>query len=116
MTTWNLTPHGLVLCRLDGSTQEIPASGHVVRLATTEEPHEDVAGLPCVSTVYGELTGVPLEVAPGDVLLASSMVADRVANKYPACRVLVPDTGPTAVRDAAGRIHGVRQFRRVAVS
>jgi hypothetical protein len=114
MSTYNLTPHDIVVYYgTAGGARNIPASGHVARLAMTSEPAGIVDGLPCVCTVFGALSGVPAGVEYMDVLIVSSLAADAVAREYPGVTVLVPDTGPTAMRNESGQIAGVTQFRKV---
>jgi hypothetical protein len=112
-TTYNLTPHDIVYYAPDGTARNIPASGHVARLAMTSEAAGMVDGLRCDRVVFGALSGVPADVEYCDILIVSSLAAEAVADDYPGVTVLVPDTGPTAVRDGSGRITGVTQFRLV---
>ena len=112
-TTYNLTPHDIVYYAPDGTARNIPASGHVARLAMTSEAAGMVDGLRCDRVVFGALSGVPADVEYCDILIVSSLAAEAVADDYPGVTVLVPDTGPTAMRNEAGQIAGVTQFRLV---
>lgn len=112
----NLTPDTInVVDGVDGETvHTIPASGQVARvvtallnLGTLGLPGGVV--LPVVSTVYGDVTGIP---APGgEKFLVSSLVLDRLGPEYRG-QAFAPDTGPTAVRKD-GQVVAVRQFRTV---
>ena len=71
----------------------------------------DVKGLPCVKAEYGPISFVggaaPVE---GETVIVSTIVAPRLKEARPDLTVLVPDTGPTCVRDENGRIIAVRRF------
>lgn len=113
----NLTPHAIgVVDGVDGETiHQIPASGQVARVAATPVIQGTIGlpggvVLPVTSTVYGDVEGVP---APGgEKFLVSSLVLDRLGFEYRG-QAFAPDTGPTALRNAAGQIVAVRQFRTV---
>ena len=110
MNIINLTPHTINVADKDGNIiREIKPSGTVARVSTKEAPAGEIDGIPVVETKFGEVEGLP-EPQDGTVFLVSSIVRSAV----PALRtdVLVPDTGPTAVRDEQGRIVAVRRFRR----
>lgn len=113
----NLTPHAIgVIDGVDGETiHQIPASGQVARVAATPVPVGTIGlpggvVVPVTSTVYGDVTGVP---APGgEKFIVSSMVLDRLPVEYRG-QAFAPDTGKTAIRDDAGQVIAVRQFRTV---
>lgn len=110
----NLTPHGLSVHLPDGTVREIPAEGATPRLAEITATADPVDGIPVVSTTFGEVVGWPTDLAEGDVMIVNSLIGDAVAERL-GIIVYSPDTGPTsAVRDAAGRIVGVRRLRRHA--
>lgn len=113
----NLTPHTInVVDGTDGETlHAIPASGQVARVATASVL-QGTLGLPggvvvpVTSTVYGDVEGIP---APGGgKFLVSSLVLDRLGPEYRG-QAFAPDTGKTAVRNDAGQVVAVRQFRTV---
>ncbi len=113
----NLTPDTInVVDGVDGETiVALPASGQVARVATasvlqgTLGLHGGLV-LPVVSTSYGDVEGIP---APGgEKFLVSSLVLDRLGPEYRG-QAFAPDTGPTALRNAAGQVIAVRQFRTV---
>ena len=113
----NLTPHTInVVDGVDGETLvALPASGQVARVATTPLNLGTLGlpggvVLPVVSTVYGDVTGIP---APGgEKFIVSSLVLDRLGPEYRG-QAFAPDTGPTAVRKDDGQVIAVRQFRTV---
>ena len=102
----NLTPHEIVV-----AGRIIPASGEVARVSVSYidlTPHEDI---PVVSSVFGEVQGLPPR-ALGTVYIVSGMVRSALEGKRP--DVFSPDTGPTAIRDDAGRIIGVTRLIGIA--
>ena len=102
----NLTPHTLNVHTPSGVV-DIPTSGTVARVATTETPCEEVAGIPVTRTVFGEVTGLP-EPHEGVFLVVSLLV--RTAAEA-AGRVDCLSPGPL-VRDADGRPVGCRGLTR----
>lgn len=108
----NLTPHALHIHLPDGTVREIPAEGVVPRLAEVTEPADPVDGIPVVRTTFGDVVGWPHDVAADDVVIVNSLIGDHVADRL-GLTVYSPDTGPaSAIRDAQGRIVGVRRLRR----
>lgn len=97
----NLTPHLIrVMCPETGEVVELPPSGLVARVTTTETVvgFEIVGTLrvPTVAKVFGQVEGLPEGWFPGsDRLLVSGMVAAAMPGVF---GVYAPDTGPTAVR------------------
>lgn len=102
----NLTPHVLNVHTPDGVV-DLPASGQVARVATSETSVGEVAGVPVTTTTFGEVTGLP-EPAPG-VWLVVSMLVRTAAEAAGRRDVLSP--GPL-VRDAEGRPVGCRGLTR----
>lgn len=116
MTVRNLTPHDLVIYN-DAEEEvrlpvEIPGgvrvTEHTRRVGDVRVGEE--SWVPLVETTFAGAASLPAPV-PGVTLIVSEIVA----RAHPARADLVcPDTGPEgAVRDAAGRIIGVRRLRRV---
>ena len=110
----NLTPHEVVV--LDDANNivlRVPPSGKVARVATKEELVGTVNGVPVFRTTYGAIEGLP-EPEPGTVYIVSLLVLQALqAHKIKRDDVVAPNTSPTpngAVRDAQGRIIGVRSF------
>ena len=54
----NLTPHAVVLKKVDGTLETIPSSG-VARVSTSFEVQRIVRGVIVGETTYGEITGLP---------------------------------------------------------
>lgn len=112
----NLTPHAIgVLDGVDGVTvHTIAPSGQVARVAATPVVQGTLGlpggvVLPVVSTVYGDVEGIP--PVGGEKFIVSSLVLDRLGVEYRG-QAFAPDTGPTALRKD-GQVVAVRQFRTV---
>ena len=102
----NLTPHAVNFC-VDGNVLTIPASGQLARVSVQTVPTGEVInGIPVMSSVYGNVEGLP---APQDgvVFLVSTLVAGRVTDRND---VFVPND---FVRDDQGRITGCRSLGRI---
>lgn len=97
----NLTPHLIRVMNPDtGEVVELPPSGLVARVTTTEEVvgFEIVGTLkvPTVRKTFGEVEGFPKGWFPGSSrVVVSGMVASAMPGVF---GVYAPDTGPTAVR------------------
>lgn len=110
----NLTPHPI---RLVGETEvEIGPSGLVARVkAVTETVGEvvldDGTKFPIVRTKFEGLEGLP-DPEPDTFFVASTLVA-QAASRLGRHDILAPDTGPeSAIRDADGKIVGVRRLQQ----
>ncbi len=95
----NLTPHLIrVMNPETGEVVELPPSGVVARVSTTEVVGGyTVIGtlkVPVMRKVFGEVVGLPDEGTTPCIV--SGMVAAAVPNRV---GVYAPDTGPTAVRE-----------------
>lgn len=111
MTTFcNLTPHAVTIVSDDGDAITIAPSGTIARLSTRDQDAGTIAGIPIVVRRTAAITGLP-DPVPGHVYIVSAMVAEAAAGRTD---VLAPDTGPTAIRDADGRITAVRRLVRYA--
>ena len=93
----NLTPHTIrVMNPETGEIVELPPSGVVARVSTTEEVVGTVTigtmVVPVMRKVFGEVVGLPED---GQPCIVSGMVAAAVPGW---AGVFAPDTGPTAVR------------------
>jgi hypothetical protein len=106
----NLTPHTINIVGADGTVAKVyPPSGQQARVSSRAEVVGAVDGVPIVRTVFGELSGLP-EPQEGTLFIVSSVVAQAVAGRDD---VVAPDTGPeSVVRDAEGKIIGVRRFQK----
>jgi hypothetical protein len=118
MTTYNCTPHTIVVrrdvivsVRNPGTDLVIQPSGWVVRLETEQiRAGETDDCVPIVRTRTLKVTGWPPEAVSGDIVIVSSMVAQTAAAKEQAFTVVAPDTGPTAIRED-GQVVAVRGFQ-----
>jgi len=102
----NLTPVAIVIETPSGQ-RVLEPSGRVARLNTVQEPDESVDGVECVRTRIREVLGLP-EATVGVVYVVSPLVG-QFAHRHD---VVCPDTGPTAIRDADGKLIAVRQMQR----
>jgi len=103
----NLTPHTVVVRTADGDIK-IEPSGRVARVAVTQEVIGHVDAIPIVRSVFGQVEGLP-DPEEGTIYVVSTIVAQAVPGRPD---VVAPDTGPTAVRDDAGRIAAVVRFQQ----
>ena len=103
----NLTPHAVVI-RVGEAEVVLPPSGTVARVTTEEVVTGTVSingvEVPVVTVKYGEPQGLPPE---GVECIVSALVRGAVPGRK---GVYSPDTGPTAVRDEAGRIVAVTRL------
>ena len=110
----NLTPHEVVVYDASGNVVlRVPPSGRVARVATREEMIDRINGIPVFKTTYTEVEGLP-DPEPSTVYIVSLLVLQALqAHGIQRSDVVAPNTSPTpngAVRDAQGRIIGVRSF------
>jgi hypothetical protein len=106
----NLTPHEVVVLDANNVVLRVPPSGQVARVAVKEELVGTVNGVPVYRTTYGAIEGLP-EPEQGTIYIVSLLVLQAMAGKR--SDLVAPNTSPTplgAVRDAQGRIIGVRSF------
>ena len=108
----NLTPHDIKILFEDGTTLNVPASGEVARVASTNDTvggvMTDGGTVPIKAVTYGEVTGLPKYDPEKSVYyLVSSLVAARVPDRRD---VLVPGD---FVRDEKGNIIGCKSLNRV---
>lgn len=118
----NLTPHVITVFTSsqapEGPKVEIPAAPTGARVATNRVAlaalEVDGQEVPTVGTSYGEIVGLPAPEA-GTMLVVSMVVAQAALAAGRDCSdLLQPDTSPQgAVRDAEGKILGVRALVRV---
>lgn len=109
----NLTPHAIVIQSTEG-THTLPPSGSVARVATVEEPAGTVlldgVEVPVVRRRFGSVEGLG-DYGPDRPVVVSALVLEALrASGAPTSGVYAPDTGPTAVRDAEGRIVAVTRL------
>lgn len=101
----NLTPHPITI-RVGGVDTTIQPSGTLARVSSTEYVVGtcQLTGAEIVRREFGQVTGLP---ADGADCLVSALVLSAVPGRP---GVFAPDTGPTAVRDAAGHIVAVTRL------
>ena len=118
MNVINLTPHPCVIFDVAGTTKiaTLSPSGQVARVKTAATASGSIsvgAEVPVVETTYGNVEGLP-EPQDGAMYIVSVLVV--TAQRMQGVRradVVAPDTGPdSVVRDADGKIVGVRRFTR----
>ena len=96
----NMTPHPLNII-IDDVTLTLDPSGTVPRVASDNV----VVGPGIVTTKLGDVDGLP-DLVPGKLLVVSALVRMALPDRDD---LVGPDTSPQgAVRDADGRIIGVR--------
>ncbi|MCI4407531.1 MAG: hypothetical protein JHC26_00430 [Thermofilum sp.] len=110
----NLTPHELVILDENNNViARIPPSGVVARVQSREELIGYINGIPIFKTVYGNIENLP-DPEPGVVYAVSIVVLTALKEKgIKRTDVISPNTNPSrfgAVRDAQGRIIGVKSF------
>ena len=107
----NLTPHEVVVLNdANNVVLRVPPSGQVARVSAQEKVVGTINGVPLVKTEYGEVQGLP-DPQQGTIYIVSLLVLQAMAGKR--SDLVAPNTSPTplgAVRDAQGRIIGVRSF------
>ncbi len=113
----NLTPHEINL-DLNGARfgiapfRDEDGNPKTARVAVENAPMYPLwvdnwsMSIPVVTPIYGEVEGLP-EPQPDTVYIVSLMVAQRVPWRTD---VFAPDSGPTAIRNAAGQIEAVTGF------
>jgi hypothetical protein len=103
----NLTPHEIVVRLPDGTERVYPPSGTVARVATYETSAADIDGIKTAYRRTGKVEGLPLPLT-GPVLVSGMVLAELEGVDG----VFAPDTGATAIRDAAGHIVAVTRLIR----
>lgn len=100
----NYTPHEVVIFNNNGDVVlSLPSIG-VARVTSQSLPKTEIDGIPVVETVFGEVSGLP-EPEDGTFYIVSQFVIAALPTRTDLLR---PDTGPTCVRDADGKIIGVK--------
>ena len=75
----NLTPHEVVLQKLDGSFESIPSSG-VARISTYFKVERIVRGILVGETVTGEITGLP-DPAEDTLYIVSALLVKELPER-----------------------------------
>lgn len=119
MNIVNLTPHTIVVASsIDNVIAKYPSVGNA-RVSTSSTVIDSVNGIDIVTTVYGEVEGLP-EPVEGTIYLVS-MVVGNIPSIRERKDVLCPDTSPVASirypkgyeidgKDMSGLIFGVTRF------
>lgn len=102
----NLTPHSIVVRVPDGDIT-FPASGTVCRVTTNQVEVAKADGVAIMATSYSGIVGLP-DAEAGVYYIVSGIVRSALGTDRP--DVVSPDSGPSAFRDAEGRIVAVRAF------
>ena len=104
----NLTPHAIVIRRADGDWT-LPPSGSLARVTMAEYDAPAIDGVPVVTRQAGHVTGLVRDAAGLPVpCLVSAMVLAALPTGTP--NVYAPDSGPTAIRNAAGQVVAVTRL------
>lgn len=110
MTIINLTPHTINVVDANGLPLASLESAGVARVSTTAVDAGNIGEIPIVSTVFGEVEGLPLP-EEGVIYVVSALALSALAGSR--ADVVAPDTGPaSAVRNDAGHIIGVKRFTK----
>ena len=102
MKILNYTPHQINET-ITGTT--FAPSGVVARVSSTSSQSGNLAGIPCFSTIFGEVEGLPTP-QDGVALIVSGMVLDACKSKR--FDLVAPGE---LVRDDAGQPVGCKGFR-----
>jgi hypothetical protein len=104
MKILNYTPHEIVVHTAE-TTFTFPPSGKVARVSSTSKGAGSLAGIPCFTTTFGEVEGLP---APeeGVAIIVSGMVMDACKGKR--FDLVAPGE---LVRNAEGQPIGCKGFR-----
>lgn len=105
----NKTPHSIHIADEDGNiVREIPPTPPACRVASSAKPGTPIDGVPFVETVFGEIENLP---APEDgVWYIVSQIVIAASNGRP--DLVRPDSGPTAMRDADGKMIACRALTK----
>ena len=107
----NLTPHAVNVYGAEGVI-DIPISGQLCRVKSSQEPDGLLAGIPVYRQTFESVEGLP-EPQEGHIFIVSSLVLRALAEMGESRGdVVAPGTGPQdgCIRDTSGRILGVTRF------
>lgn len=102
----NLTPHEIVLYRGDERVA-YPPCGIVCRVGEEREQIGTLDGAPVTRVRYTAINDLPGYDPETTYIVSAVVLAAAKALSYPH-KLVAPDTGAGAVRDAGGRIIGTR--------
>jgi len=112
-TLVNLTPHAINIFDDNGNkVLEIPPSGIVTRVSSTQVTFKQIADIPVSKTIFTDIVDLP-EPTENTVFIVSSLVLQALkARGIKRDDLVAPDTSPNSViRDENGRIIGVKGFQ-----
>ncbi len=112
MRIWNLTPH-----EVRYENKEVLRtflSDCIARAVQVDTDQRLILGLATVERTYDGVEGLPTEIADGDILIVSTILAEAMVsskdNRWNNVTILVPDTGPSCKRNSDGVVASVSQF------
>jgi len=109
MKVVNLTPHVINIADLVGNiVRSIEPAGQAARVTTSNVKGTPIDGIPFVETFFGQVENLP-EPQKDTIYVVSQIVIAAVPERRDLVR---PDTGPSCVRDAEGKIIAVRALTR----
>lgn len=93
--------------------RDYPSSGYEARIAVSEKVTQEVDGVPCVETTYGEVTGLPQDLDPEATLLVSLPTASMAKSAgHPLASRMVSPKGVVRLRSDTSVILGCMGFTR----
>lgn len=101
----NLTPHAVTIIH-NGISHTLQPSGTLARVTSQEVIVSTcpLTGAPIISRHFGEVTGLP---DPSTPCIVSALVLSAAPGRP---NTFAPDTGPTAIRNAAGQVTAVTRL------
>lgn len=102
----NLTPHAIRLAREDGTAKSYPPSGEIARVNVQDRIIDKLDGAPVYYGKLLDITGIP-ERKEDTLYIVSLFVLQHSERSD----LIAPNTHD-AIRDDAGKILGVRGWRR----
>lgn len=82
MNIINLTPHTINIYGEDKKPiVAIQPSGIVARVTVTRQLNQTIDGIPCYSTAYGNVVGLP-DAQDGDIYIVSGLVRAAVPHRH----------------------------------
>jgi hypothetical protein len=112
----NLTPHEVIIYDQTGQNivLRIPPAGKVARVSISAQTVGEINSIAVRKTTYGDIQDLP-DPQPGVIYVVSTIVLIALKDKgIIRPDVVSPDTNPdSAVRDASGKIIGVKYFQTI---
>jgi hypothetical protein len=110
----NLTPHEVVIyhAHTQNVVLRVPPSGRIARATTNTEIVGEVGGVPIRKVRYGVIIDLPNPIENTVYIVSTIVLLALQAKGIKRDDVVSPDTNPdSVVRDAQGRILGVKYFQ-----